>query len=133
MHDATPRLHLAAALAVLMLAAQCAHASDTARTRTGIGPTPAFTCLTTTIIKGGTTRMSTVTRSSGNLQRDNAALKFARSVRFTNPDGSRYRGEERQVSMLVRMHQNGRFAWRSFEADEELPEICSTPAETGRD
>lgn len=74
--------------------------------------------------------MSKVTRASGNPQRDYAALKFARRLRFTGPNGERHMGSERDVTLLVRMHQNGRFAWRSFEADETLPEICSTPAET---
>ena len=119
---------LTAATIALILATSVAHAEDKRKPRPGIGDAPAFTCLTTTITESGNTRMSEVTRPSGNLQRDNAALKFARRLRMTDPDGGRYTGGERQVTLLVRMHQSGRFAWRSFNADEELPEICSTPA-----
>lgn len=122
------RTCLVAASLLFLAIAPRAHADSRWKTRPGIGPTPAFTCLTTTITESGNTRMSEVTRPSGNLQRDNAALKFARRLRMTDPDGGRYTGGERQVTLLVRMHQSGRFAWRSFNADEELPEICSTPA-----
>lgn len=127
MHLTAPRACLIAASLLLTLAAS-ATLVQAMEPRTGIGKTPAFTCLTTTIVEGGTTRMSKVSRPSGNKQRDNASLKFASRLRFTGPDGGRYTGGEREVTLLVRMHENGRFAWRSFEANEELPEICSTPA-----
>lgn len=126
------RARLLSVLMPLILAAPHAHADGMRKPRPGVGPTPAISCLTTTITESGNTRMSRVMRSSGNKPRDNASLRFASRLKFTDPDGKRYTGGERQVTLLVRMHQNGRFAWRSFEADEELPEICSTPADTER-
>ena len=128
----SPRACLLAASLLFAPAVADAQADERPKTRPGIGPTPAFTCLSTTITEGGTTRVSKVTRPSGNLQRDNAALKFARRLRFIDPDGGRYTGGEPEVTLLVRMHQSGRFAWRSFQTDEELPEICSTPAKAWR-
>lgn len=126
------RTCLVAASLLFLAIAPSAHAETKWKTRPGIGPTPAFTCLTTTITESGNTYMSKVTRPSGNLQRDNASLKFARRLKFTDPDGGRYTAGERQVTLLVRMYQGGRFSWRSFEADEALPEICSTPADAER-
>lgn len=128
MKIASLRTCLITASLLFLAIAPRAYADPRWKMRPGIGPRPAFTCLTTTITETGNTYMSKVIRSSSNLQRDNAALKFARRLRMTDPDGGRYTGGERQVTLLVRMHQSGRFAWRSFNADEELPEICSTPA-----
>jgi len=129
---ASLRTRLLAASILSVLVAPHAHADGVRKPRPGIGPTPAISCLTTTITESGNTRMSRVMRSSGNKPRDNASLRLASRLKFTDPDGKRYTGGERQVTLLVRMHQNGRFAWRSFDADEELPEICSTPADTER-
>lgn len=127
-----PRTRLLPIAILLIFAAPHAQADSGRKPRPGIGSTPAISCLTTTITESGNTRMSRVMRSSGNKPRDNASLRFASRLKFTDPDGKRYTGGERQVTLLVRMHQSGRYAWRSFEADEELPEICSTPADTER-
>ncbi len=122
---------MAASLLFLVIAPR-AHADPRWKIRPGIGPKPAFVCLTTTITERGNTYMSKVTRPSGNLQSDNLALKFARRLLFTDPDGSRYTGGERQVTLLVQMYRGGRLGWRKFEAGQELPRICSTPADTGQ-
>ena len=52
--------------------------------RPGVGVTPAFICLKTTITEKGHTRMSSITRHSGNLRADRNALKFARMLKYVD-------------------------------------------------
>lgn len=132
MKIASLRTCLITASLLFLVIAPRAYADPRWKMRPGIGPRPAFTCLTTTITETGNTYMSKVIRSSGNLQSDNAALKLARRLKFTNPDHHRYTGGEREVTLLVQSYRGGRAGWRSYAAGEELPKICSTPADTDK-
>jgi hypothetical protein len=93
--------------------------------RPGVGTTPAFICLKTTITEAGHTRMTSIMRKSGNPMADRNALKFVRMLKYTLEDG--VEREARNVHLLVKFYQNGQFAFNTFEHSDPLPEVCTSP------
>jgi hypothetical protein len=93
--------------------------------RPGVGSTPAFICLETTITEKGHTRMSSITRHSGNIKADRNALKFARKLKYADQPGAERK--ERNVTLLVKFYANGQFAFNTYEQSDPLPEVCTAP------
>lgn len=93
--------------------------------RPGIGATPAFICVKTTITEKGHTRMSSITRHSGNPKSDRNALKFARRLKYVLERG--VEREAREVHLLIKFYQNGQFAFNTYEQSDPLPEVCTSP------
>ena len=93
--------------------------------RPGVGVTPAFICLKTTITEKGHTRMSSITRHSGNPRADRNALKFARMLKYVVE--REVEREARDVHLLVKFYANGQFAFNTYEQSDPLPEICTSP------
>jgi hypothetical protein len=111
-------LLLSAILAAALLATGPVSAKDD---RPGVGRNPAFVCFHTTITDKGHTRQSRIIRHSGNQHSDRGATRLVRSIRLQGDTGN-----EREAHILVKMYGTG-FAFRFYELDETLPEICSTP------
>lgn len=126
-HRLSNQRRIAAATALAVLLSQPASASRVVE-RPGMGMTPAFVCLSTTLLADGRTKDVRIVRRSGNGISDTQALRFVRRVRFDSSTTSA--PEERDAHVLVRMHQNGTMAFKLFELDEPLPEICGTPFES---
>ncbi|MGL6291672.1 MAG: energy transducer TonB [Silanimonas sp.] len=101
--------------------------------RPGVGVTPAFVCIATTVLADGRTDDARIVRRSGNGLTDIHALRFVRSVNFRPPGGTTWETMgmgERAAHVLVRMHQNGTLAFKLYELDDPLPPICGTPFES---
>lgn len=126
-HRLSARFLLAAAAALATLLSLPASASRVVE-RPGVGITPAFICVSTTLLADGRTKNARIVRRSGNGISDTQALRFVRRVQFDSP--SAIAREERDAHVLVRMHQNGTLAFKLFELDEPLPTICGTPFES---
>ena len=120
-------LRIAAGATLFLLLSLPASASRVVE-RPGMGMTPAFVCLSTTLTADGRTKNVKVVRRSGNGISDTQALRFVRRVQFESPTA--LLPEERGAHVLVRMHQNGTLAFKLFERDEPLPTICGTPFES---
>lgn len=117
-----------AALAACLFAALISTPASAGRSeqRPGVGMTPAFVCLATTVLADGRTDDARIVRRSGNGLADIHALRFVRSVSFRSQRGT----GEREAHVLVRIHQNGTLAFRLYELSEPLPTICGTPFES---
>jgi TonB family protein len=128
-HRLSARFPLAAA-AALSLALPLSLPASASRVveRPGMGITPAFVCLSTTLLSDGRTKDARIVRRSGNGISDTQALRFVRRLEFDSPTS--LAPEERNAHVLVRMHQNGTLAFKLFELDEPLPTICGTPFES---
>lgn len=126
-HRLSARFPLAAAAAFAMLLSLPASASRVDE-RPGMGITPAFVCLSTTLLADGRTKDARIVRRSGNGISDTQALRFVRRVQFDS--STAIAPEERDAHVLVRMHQNGTLAFKLYELDEPLPTICGTPFES---
>jgi TonB family protein len=101
--------------------------------RPGVGYTPAYVCVATTITATGHTKQSKVVRGSGNPIADRNALRFVRTIKFIPPTGTSWADlgvDQRNGHVLVRMHQNGQMAFKLFEPEETLPPICFSPYES---
>lgn len=124
-------MRLLAALSACLIAAPCL--AGRAIERPGIGYSPAFVCLATTIGEDGHTKQTRIIRRSGNFRLDRHALRLFRATKFVPPKGESW-GEserrERDVRVLIRLHGNGAFADKVYELTEPLPEICSSPYES---
>ena len=91
--------------------------------RPGVGRTPAFVCLRTTLTDQGHTKGTRVIRASGNRMSDQQATRVLNKMKIQDTPGVPH--VEREVNALVKIYGTGAFAHRFFELDEELPEICS--------
>ena len=122
-----------ALVAALVLLPSPTVSAEGASERPGMGITPAFVCLSTTLLADGRTKQVQITRRSGNGISDLQALRFVRRARFfasTGQGPAEAAVAERDAHVLVRMHQNGTLAVRLFELEESLPTICGTPFES---
>lgn len=123
-HPTRPGLAAVAAFALLLaLPVQASRVVE----RPGVGYTPAFVCVATTVTPEGHTKQSSLLRRSGSAAADRNALRFVRTLRF-RPPGDREQAlqvvADRTSHVLVRMHQNGQMAFKLFGPLDPLPPIC---------
>lgn len=94
--------------------------------RAGIAYAPAFVCLATDVLPSGELAKTRVIRRSGNLRSDRMATRHISNLRLAAPPGAseEHAFPSRTLYALVRMHSTGQLAYRLFEAEEALPNIC---------
>jgi len=95
--------------------------------RPGVGKTPAYVCVGTTITEKGHTKQAHVVGSSGNLKSDRNALRMVRMTKFTSDSGEKR--EAMDVLIVVKMFATGHFAFKVMEPDDELLVYCDPERE----